>query len=264
MSETSTVEQAMEEARVAWPGVALAPDVFREWVARRPGAVHLVDLYLACACVRGEARAVAAFQARFGPEVAVALTGQHASAELLDEVRQVLWTRLLVPRDGGAPKLAGYSGRGPLAKWVRVAATRTALNLRASGPPEVLESDRELEQRLPPAADPERAMLQARYQGEFQAALEAAIADLTVQERNVLRLHFLDGLGIDAIGDLYRIHRATAARWIARGRERLLEATRLRLRERLRVEEAELDSLMRLVRSKLDLSLRGLLLPEPG
>jgi hypothetical protein len=43
-----------------------------------------------------------------------------------------------------------------------------------------------------------------------------------------------------------------------------LEATRQHLRERLRVEEAELDSLMRLVRSQLELSLRGLLLPEPG
>jgi RNA polymerase sigma-70 factor (ECF subfamily) len=264
MSETSTVEQAMEEARAAWPGVALAPDVFREWVARRPGAVHLVDLYLACACVRGDARAVATFQTRFGPEVALALTGQRASAEFLDEVRQVLWERLLVAREGGEAKLADYSGRGALSKWVRVAAARTALNLRARAPAEALESESELELRLPPAADPERAFLKERYQGEFQAALEAAIADLTVQERNVLRLHFLDGLGIDEIGTLYRIHRSTAARWIARGRERLLEATRQHLRERLRVEEAELDSLMRLVRSQLELSLRGLLLPEPG
>jgi len=264
MSETSTVEEAMEAARAAWPGVALAPEVFRDWVARRPGAEHLVDLYLACACVRGEARAVAAFQARFGPEVAVALTGQRASAEFLDEVRQVLWERLLVARDGRAPRLADYSGRGPLAKWVRVAAARTALNLRERVSGEALESESELEQRLPAAPDPERALLKARYQGEFQAALEAAIADLSVEERNVLRLHFLDGLGIDAIGTVYNIHRSTAARWIVRGRERLLEATRLRLRERLRVEEAELDSLMRLVRSQLELSLRGLLLPKPG
>ncbi len=109
----------MEVARAEWPGVELALDVFREWVARRPEAVHLVDLYLTCACVRGDALAIAAFQARFGPEVAVALTGQRASAEFLDEVRQVLWERLLVPRDGGTPKLADYSGRGPLARWMR-------------------------------------------------------------------------------------------------------------------------------------------------
>ena len=38
---------------------------------------------------------------------------------------------------------------------------------------------------------------------------------LSAQERTVLRLHVLDGLGTDEIGALYKVHRTTVARWQA-------------------------------------------------
>ena len=45
-----------------------------------------------------------------------------------------------------------------------------------------------------------------------------AFAALESRERNLLRYALGDGLSVDAIGTLYRVHRATAARWGRPGR----------------------------------------------
>jgi RNA polymerase sigma-70 factor (ECF subfamily) len=71
-------------------------------------------------------------------------------------------------------------------------------------------------------------------------------------------MHFVDGLTIDEIGALYQVHRATAARWISGARNTLLADTRARLTARLALTPSQFDSLMRLVRSELDLSLQRL------
>jgi RNA polymerase sigma-70 factor (ECF subfamily) len=47
-----------------------------------------------------------------------------------DEVCQQLREKLFVAPAGSAPTIADYSGRGPLALWLRVVACRTALNLK--------------------------------------------------------------------------------------------------------------------------------------
>ncbi len=71
----------------------------------------------------------------------------------------------------------------------------------------------------------------------------------------MLNLHFVDGLSIDEVGTVYHVHRATAARWISAARAALLKEIRLRLAAALRASESELDSVMRGVRSQLDVSL---------
>ena len=55
------------------------------------------------------------------------------------------------------------------------------------------------------------------------------------------------------------MHRATAARWIIRVRQRLIEDTRARLLALLRVGDDELESVLRLIRSELDISIQGAL-----
>ena len=61
-------------------------------------------------------------------------------------------------------------------------------------------------------------------------------------------------LGIDHIGKVYDVHRATAARWLTRARESLFEMTRSHLRAELGLDDDEFQSLVRLVRSRLDVS----------
>jgi RNA polymerase sigma-70 factor (ECF subfamily) len=69
----------------------------------------------------------------------------------------------------------------------------------------------------------------------------------------------VDGLSIDALGEIYGVHRATAARWIAKIREDLLARTREAFSARAKVGRAEFESLLRLARSQLDVSLRRVL-----
>jgi RNA polymerase sigma-70 factor len=94
---------------------------------------------------------------------------------------------------------------------------------------------------------------------EGEAALEAASARLPARQRTILRLHYVDGLTVDQIGAIYGFHRATAARRIADARDDLLEATREELRGKLRISDSDFDSLVRLVRSQIEISLPSFL-----
>jgi RNA polymerase sigma-70 factor, ECF subfamily len=100
------------------------------------------------------------------------------------------------------------------------------------------------------------ALLKQRHGAEFRASLREAIDALSPRERNVLRLHLLEGMSLEEVGRVYDAHRASVARWIARARTEILADTRKRLSARLRLQEGEFDSLMGLVRSDLDQSLR--------
>jgi RNA polymerase sigma-70 factor (ECF subfamily) len=93
----------------------------------------------------------------------------------------------------------------------------------------------------------------------MKRAFHLAVAELEPRERNLLRMHLLDGLSIDQIGVFYRIHRATAFRWVAKARERVWDETRNRLREKLRLSPSEYDSILHQVRSQLDLSIERVL-----
>jgi RNA polymerase sigma-70 factor (ECF subfamily) len=96
------------------------------------------------------------------------------------------------------------------------------------------------------------------YCEEFKQAFSAALRGLSARDQTLLRQHVIDGLSIDQLGALYHMHRATAARSLQRARHALLDATRAHLASRLAVGPRELDSILRLVRSRLEVTLRGL------
>ena len=58
---------------------------------------------------------------------------------------------------------------------------------------------------------------------------------------------------------MYRVHRSTAARWLASARERLAELCRDALSRVWSVAEAELPELAAMVDSQMDLSLERIL-----
>ncbi len=187
--------------------------------------------------------------------VSRALRRIDSSESFAAEVQQLLREELIVGVKGRVPKLACYAGRGPLASWIRTAALRTALNLRDPRK-QTLHTD------LPPdapATHPEVRYLRDKHRDDFQRALKDALRGLSARDRNLLRLSFLDGLSIDRIGALFGVHRATAARWLGRARTRLQEATLSLLKERLKVTDSELASLILVVRSELNVSLSHLL-----
>jgi RNA polymerase sigma-70 factor (ECF subfamily) len=254
--------------RAVWPTVAVELEAFTAHVtACLPAGAesiavlateHATDLYLACGVALGQADAVEAFERTLVKDVPLFVAHVDSSRVFVDELTQLLRTNLLVAEAGERPRIATYTGKGPLRGWLRVAAVRTALNLKRGERPDRMVDEDELAD-VPTAGDPALAYVRSRYAPELNEAFRATLAQLGTDERNVLRLHYLDGLNIEKIGTLYGVHRATVARWLERSRAKLLEATRKLLGERLGVGPDELASLISGLQSQLDVSLRRVL-----
>jgi RNA polymerase sigma-70 factor (ECF subfamily) len=180
----------------------------------------------------------------------------------VDEVKQLVRTKLLVSDGARAPRLAEYSARGDLRSWVGVIATREALSLLRRGAKTPLPAEDVLVAAASPMTGPELGFLKDHYRDEFRAAFVAALGELEPRERNVLRHHYVHGLTIDEIGTMYGIHRSNAARRIGKAREQLLSATRRRLVLGLKVDRREFDSIMRLIESRIDVSIQRMLGPD--
>jgi len=266
----SMLDDKWAEARRAWPG--LEPDEGRliarlsEQCGDADGLVlceglHWSELVLALECLAGEARAVSHLDATFGPGVEQVVRRLPDLNVPADQFRRELWTELLEPRADRAPRLAGYSGSGGLAAWLRVVAVRRAREQVARANKEPTAPD-DGELGVDPE-DPELAYLKALYRDEFKRAFNDAAEALSTRERNLLRHSIIDGLNIDQIGRIYHIHRATAARQLDRARTRLRSETRRLLMQRLGVKPSMLRSLSRLVASQLDVSVRRVLARRP-
>ncbi len=248
---TEEPEARYQRARAAWPGVEVNRDVFAAWVAQREPR-HSDELYLACACVAGDAAAIAAFEARYFPQVAAAVR-RFGSDTFVDDVRQELRQRLFFSADG-KPKLAEYSGRGDLMQWVRAVATRVALNLRAARKDDRFTSigdDEGLVELALHGDDPELAHMKAKYREEFKQAFAEGVAELPEEQRTYLRLYYLDGLGVVQIAQLFGSSAPTVSRRLSAARAQVLEGTRRLLLSRLKVSDDELSSIMRLIESRL-------------
>jgi RNA polymerase sigma-70 factor (ECF subfamily) len=265
--DASALEPALwglvARARAEFPRIDIDPATFVAHVAARIpddwsveqalGELYVGDLYLACACCQGDPAALRVFEQQFLSMVAAWIKGVDALSSFTDEVRQEIRNRLLAPREGLAPRIASYSGQGPLGSWVRMAAVRMAIDLRRSKRREVaLENAPPLRS---PGADPELRYLKERYGREFRRAFTTTLAALTTREANVLRLYYLEGMSPDAIGATYGVHPRTVHKWLTVSRRNILAQTRRLLGERLGLKETELDSLMVLVKSELDLSI---------
>jgi RNA polymerase sigma-70 factor (ECF subfamily) len=72
-------------------------------------------------------------------------------------------------------------------------------------------------------------------------------------------MHFVDGMNIDEMALVFRVHRATVARWLVSIRREVLTELCRRVSSHLRTSSSEFKSLVRLVRSDVRLSLRRLL-----
>jgi RNA polymerase sigma-70 factor (ECF subfamily) len=177
-----------------------------------------------------------------------------------DEVAQMVRERLLVGSGSQPPRIALYNGRGDLAGWVRVVAVHTGLNhVRDTRRETAVGEQALIAASTQPATDVELSRLKQLYRTEFSEAFCHALASLTTRQRNLLRQHFLDGVTLDRLAVLYRVHRATAARWLAAARAELLARTQQDLMRRLRIEETEVRSIIRLVHSQLEVSLHQFL-----
>jgi RNA polymerase sigma-70 factor (ECF subfamily) len=255
--------------RVAWPTVDVSAEDYAAYLAEQrsgddePAAARNGrDLYLACACARGDEAAVAAFDEAYLREIERSVRRVASFNLSSEELRQMVHQKLFVAEPGARPKITEYSGRGELRTWVRIVATRMALTVATRGSREVPVEMATLALLVGGSDDPEVAYLKRMYTGEFRAAFESAFAAIGPRDRNLLRYAFVDGLTIDGIGALYKVHRATAARWIVKAHGELGAKVKEELLARLGVDSAEYESILRLLQSQIDLTLERFLQAE--
>jgi RNA polymerase sigma-70 factor (ECF subfamily) len=245
------------EARRRWPAVAFHEvELLRSVEERALGdASHAAEIYLAYACGRGDPAAIAAFEVDYFPEVDAVVTRVGPSVVLTrDELRQRMREKLFVGSEEAPPVVLAYAGRGSLRNWLRVVAMRTALKLVRGADRVVVDADMLLEQ--PDAADhPELAYLKGVYHAEFKQAFREAMDTLSFRDQNLVRYAPAEGLDSAAIASIYGTHKATVNRWLAGVRDSLFSAVRTRMMEKLNVDPAEFESILRLIRSGLELTL---------
>jgi RNA polymerase sigma-70 factor (ECF subfamily) len=256
----------LAEIAAEWPGVPLDPDRYVERVAaavtrrvdepvrRVIETMPAADLYLAAACTEGDPAALATFRAELLPGLRQALGTLALPPATIDETVQRVLVILFV---GDAPQIAGYTGRGRLRSWLRSVGVRTGRRLAGELHGDTGASSDELDELPAAVNDPELELLRSRYVGDVRAAFAAALASLNERPRMLLRQYHIDGLTIDQLAALYRINRATAARWVASARSEVVTETRARLVAG-GIAKHEVDSVIRLVRSQLSVSLREL------
>lgn len=260
------LRQHLAAGQAQWSSLSLSAERFVRHLARHlpeGGAdalrqLHGADLYLACACAEGEPPALQAFEQHILQKVPARLG--RFSKSIVEEVLQELRQRLLLRREDLPPRIAEYSGRGPLLAWVRISAARLAGELESrqgrqllfDDPPEVFE-------RMLASTDPERTLLREDSRQALTEALSKALAAMPEREHALLRLHHLHGFTMDRLSAMYGESRSGVARRVAQARERLLKLTRAELALRLKLAGSEVDSLLGLVQSQLDLSLRRLM-----
>ncbi len=216
--------------------------------------LHAPDLLLAFACLRGDAKALAVLETEFLTGICTALAKKARRPHLATDIHQALRERLLVPSARSGPRLASYSGGGPLGIWLHVVATRICIDLRrAEGDAGRNQDAASVPQ--PGPGDPELAFLKTRYAAELSKAFEATLVELLPRDRTLLRLHYIDGMSTTALGKMHGVHGTTVMRWMSQARESILEKVRVALRGQLKLSDTELDSILALALSRVHIDL---------
>jgi RNA polymerase sigma-70 factor (ECF subfamily) len=264
----AALADAYQRGAQAWPELAVDRAAFDAAVARGLAdaadsaeafaELHLADLYLAQACVDASPTALAAFEGMCKTVIEGSLRSMGLADHVIADVAQDVRSKLFVGANGAPSKIASYSGRASLKSWVRTVATRTAVSLLRKSTGES-HDDKILEAMPSPADSPELQHFRTTYHREFKEAFAAALASLTPQQRNLLRHRYIDGLSVEAIGTLYGVHKSTAFRWLESAQDVLAKRTKNGFQQRTRATPSEMNKIVGLLQSNVELSLRRLL-----
>jgi RNA polymerase sigma-70 factor (ECF subfamily) len=271
---------AVAAARAAHPGVLTADEaVVRHFAAHldrsKPvlagiASLRGAELLLARACAAADRQALLAFEADAMRGADGTLARRKFDADVIEEAKQNVRERMLVgPSPDGdrpRPRILDYDGRGELKGWLAVAILREAIHLAKRGK-KAEAVDFDFVAIAEGGDDPEVAYFKKRYRAEYKESFQAALAEMPARERALLRQQYILGMNVDAIGAIYQVHRATAARWVQAAREELLSRARLELGRRVGLARPEIEQIVRMIESQLDVSFQRMLETrgvEPG
>ncbi len=236
------MQQWLERAHAAHADLKVSDRRFAEHLGHHltleafdtPAAWLPEELFLALACLDGQPKALAQ------------LDRWLRQGRRDDDVVQRAREKLLV---GPPPRLAQYAGRAALKAWVGLVAKRIAIDA-------VREEAPELPQTLAGLikGNPELQLVAADAAQKVTVALKQALDHLDERDRLLLRRHYLEGQTHAQIAAALGTSRSSVALWIEKAREHLLAQTRRELKGATRMDSGELDSLLHVVESNLDLS----------
>jgi RNA polymerase sigma-70 factor (ECF subfamily) len=256
---------AYHAGRAAWPDLRLDLSAFQRWVRVAGIEIEALtergdELYLVAGCCASEPEAHAAFERRYLAILNQSVGRIALSADQADELRQQMRVTLLL---GAQPKIGTFRGQGPLGAWVQVCAVRIALKLGAAHDRLTSPDANLLDGLVAQDADQELLAAKSQYRDTFQTALEECFSGLPIRQKTLLRMHFLDGMSIDEMGQVFHVHRATIARWLVAIRRDVLDQICKKISLNLRTSSSEFRSMVRLVHGDVRLSLHRILGEEP-
>lgn len=228
-------------------------------------ALHLSDLALACACAAGIESAWDHFVLTYRPELyraARAMTDEAAGRELADSLYADLFG--LTAKDGVRQSLFRYyQGRAKLSTWLRsVLAQRHVDVVRARRRLTSLDDPAHPADAIlptPPAAPP----VCAATMRVAAAAVTAALAALSADERLRLAYYYAHGVTLAQSGRLWGESEATASRKLERARKALRGGIETALAER-GLAVADVDDWLAVARDAWDAALAEALgVPAP-
>src|SRR4051812_10435991 len=254
--------------RAAHPRVVVSEQAFGQHLARcanggSPGdtaslaEIAAEDVYLACACAARVRGAQAAFEARYGRVIRRPVSRVLDTADERQEAEQRAWQNLLVDCGDGPPRISQYLGRGPLEKWISVAAMRIAISFGRTE-----SAERRLREKAIAEAsgvDPAALFSKGDLRDAFQSAVIEALAALKPRERLVMKLFLVSGMTLDAIGKSLGITRQAVSKTLARARETIIERVEASVQRTLKMTKEDLTSVLRYVASQLDVSISRVL-----
>jgi len=249
---------------------AMPPECPR-WLASFAQLYH-EDLFLATACAQGNRIAWEYLADEYLPLLRRLAAQACRNLDAGEDLAQELITTLLgdpgssaQANAGRAGKLAGYSGRSALATWLRVTVSHAAIDRfrRMRKEFSLDELDGEGSDGIPhtPAAgaDGNAEALDSRWGPVLSQILSDEIERLPARDRLLLSLYYLRGVSLKSIGRQFRVHEATASRWLENLRRGIRKRIERELRKRHGLRPSEIQSLWHWASEQEDFSLEKVL-----
>ncbi len=240
----------------AFPSIEWSPEAFAlVWEgakARDPDLRSSAEDYLRLACLAGCPGAAEAFESQYFGVLREVVQRICPDSDATEMTLQRLREKLLMP---ASSKLAAYASSGSFRAWLRVVATRAALDTtRQLGTSP--RWDQDLSERLRDlATSPEERLVRHDLRELFHASLRSAVQQLPERERQALHMHVALDWSVTQIGRAFAVHRATAARWLISAKEQINRHLMKELEAKAQLDATDAIGFFRDVRSRLELSL---------
>lgn len=220
-SASPLAERCYVAGRAAFPGLEFDWLVFRQAWSQFGGEETSgaeADDYVRLACLADVPGATELFESQYLAQLRGVISRICHDEDTTDVALQELREKLLLPP---RERLSNYQAVGQFRAWLRVVATRTALDvMRRRGARAKKEVT--LEAHLEALAlDPEDRFIREESARQVRTALRAAVKRLPDRQRHALRMHLVLEWNVTEVGRVFSVHRATAARWIASAKTKL-------------------------------------------